>query len=501
MRVYDDSSAGFTIVRGLAERLAAAAPYLLGDLPSDARTDDPSVRASALLGALIEAARPSGANPERWLLFVAVFGRYPGSSEFLRFARSLESDRPEVATQWLLAHALQGHGPYFDQGMRVVSDRPVAELSSSASADYVTGIQRVVRETLRRWSESHRFTPAMWHETDWGLRSLSVTEMRRLQLHGPQAQEPPIDSLIVPFRTDVLFLDAPDGRKADAWACMARFSGNRVSHVGYDLIPISSADLRSHGEAGNSAAYLSVIKHSHKVACISDTTRREFAGVARAFPAQGLKGPLVGSVPLPEVGAVDASAITKRVRTDGEPVVILCPGTRELHKNHETILWAAERLWREGLDFELHFMGRMGIDFASFKDVESKLIAKGRPIIDLGLVTDETLWKELKSADAVVFISLQEGFGLPVVEALSVGTPVLTTEYGSQGEIGRLGGCLLVDPRDDVAVTDALRRLVGEPALREELRAQIAERPRRRWDDYATDLWDFFIESETAVAS
>jgi glycosyltransferase involved in cell wall biosynthesis len=99
----------------------------------------------------------------------------------------------------------------------------------------------------------------------------------------------------------------------------------------------------------------------------------------------------------------------------------------------------------------------------------------------------------LTNADAAVFISLQEGFGLPVVEALSVGTPVMTTCYGSQGELGRQGGCLLVDPRDDSSVTAGLRRLVTEPALRAELRAQIARRPRRTWDDYADELWQFLI--------
>jgi glycosyltransferase involved in cell wall biosynthesis len=448
-----------------------------------------------LLGQLVEAVRSESESPERWLLLVAVLGRYPGSSEFLRFTRSLETELPEHVTESLLELALRGRGSYSDHGMRIVSDIPVAELASSATLDYVTGIQRVVRETVRHWSANHGFEPARWHESDWALRTLTSAEIRRLRLHGPQSASGSPE-LVVPFRTDVLFLDAPDGRKADAWSCMARFSGNRVSHLAYDLIPISSADLRNEGEAGNSAAYLSVLRHSHRVACISDTTQREFQGYVRAFPAQGIRGPEVGSVPLPEVGAVDASAIEVRERPDRETVVVLCPGTRELHKNHETILWAAERLWREELDFELRFLGRMGADFASFRAAQTKLLAKGRPITDLGPVSDATLWTEYKSADVVAFISLQEGFGLPVVEALSVGTPVLTTEYGSLGEIGRLGGCLLVDPRSDVAVTDALRRLVVDRGLRDQLRAQIDKRPRRLWEDYATDLWSFFMDSQ-----
>jgi glycosyltransferase involved in cell wall biosynthesis len=136
----------------------------------------------------------------------------------------------------------------------------------------------------------------------------------------------------------------------------------------------------------------------------------------------------------------------------------------------------------------------MGAEFESFQEVEQCLAAAGRPSVDLGLVSDEVMWSELSSADAAVFVSLQEGFGLPVVEALSVGTPVMTTNYGSQGEIGQLGGCLLVDPRDDSSVTAGLRRLVTEPTLRAELREQISQRPQRTWESFAAELWDFLID-------
>jgi glycosyltransferase involved in cell wall biosynthesis len=299
---------------------------------------------------------------------------------------------------------------------------------------------------------------------------------------------------VVPYLTDVLFLEAPHWSKSDGWACMARFSGNRIDHLGYDLIPITSADLRPRGEAAASTALFSVIKHSNKVACISKATETEFQGYVQGLAAQGLRGPLVRAVPLPTVGTISRTGSCVTARTSAERVVIVCPGARERHRNHETILWAAERLWREGLDFELRFVGGMGAEFESFQEVQQRLAAVGRPIVDLGLVPDDVMWSELSSADAAAFVSLQEGFGLPVVEALSAGTPVMTTNYGSQGEIGQLGGCLLVDPRDDGSVTAGLRRLVTEPALRAELREQISQRPQRTWDDFAVDLWDFLIE-------
>lgn len=486
------------LIAALAERLREAAKHLLAEVPDGATSHDAAERAAALLPPLVDVARKPEATAQRWLLFVAIHGRYPNTAEFLRLSRAMELDTPEVSTVALLDNAVAKPGPYAGSGMQVVTGMPVIEVHTSGAVDFVTGIQRTVRETLRYWSVKHPFALAMWHRDSCAMRSPTPKEISRLQIPSAHPQRPSGvagdgPTLVVPYLTDVLFLDAPDGSKADGWACMARFSGNRVDHLTYDLIPITSADLRGEGEPAHSTALLSVIKHSHKVACISATTELEVRGYVQGLEAQGLRGPVVRTVPLPTVGAMSSPPRrTSPPKPDGQ-LVIVCPGTRERHKNHETILWAAERLWREGLRFELRFMGRMGAEFASFREVERRLVAKGRPITDLGMVSEDVMWSELASADAAVFISLQEGFGLPIVEALSVGTPVMTTSYGSQGELGRLGGCLLVDPRDDRSVTAGLRRLVTEPDLRADLRAQISQRPQSTWEDFAVELWDFLI--------
>jgi glycosyltransferase involved in cell wall biosynthesis len=89
-----------------------------------------------------------------------------------------------------------------------------------------------------------------------------------------------------------------------------------------------------------------------------------------------------------------------------------------------------------------------------------------------------------------VFTSLHEGYGLPVAESLAYGTPTLTTEYGSTAEIAAEGGALTVDPRDDDALVGAMRRLLTDDALIEQLAADARQRPTRTWDDYARELWD-----------
>ncbi|OZB88619.1 MAG: hypothetical protein B7X41_07235, partial [Microbacterium sp. 14-71-5] len=173
-------------------------------------------------------------------------------------------------------------------------------------------------------------------------------------------------------------------------------------------------------------------------------------------------------------------------------------GRLEPHKNHDALLFAAERLWREGLQFDLHLVGGPGWDLSHVQETLERLDRDGRPLQWSRSMGDDELWELLRSASFSVFISLHEGFGLPVAESLACGTPVLTTTYGSQGEIAAAGGCLTVDPRDDESVVEGLRRMVTDPELLDELRTQAANRPRRTWDDYAADLWQTLVQEEVA---
>ncbi len=79
-------------------------------------------------------------------------------------------------------------------------------------------------------------------------------------------------------------------------------------------------------------------------------------------------------------------------------------------------------------------------------------------------------------ADAFVFPSLYEGFGLPVLEAMARGVPVATSSRASLGEVAG-DAALLFDPESVDAIRDALRRLMDDGALRERLRSRVASGP------------------------
>ncbi|WP_333834387.1 glycosyltransferase family 4 protein [Rubrimonas sp.] len=106
-------------------------------------------------------------------------------------------------------------------------------------------------------------------------------------------------------------------------------------------------------------------------------------------------------------------------------------------------------------------------------DAEMRLIERSPRIVHLDYVTLRQLVTLMQGARALLFASVYEGFGLPVIEGFLCGTPVVTAAIGSTAEIAG-DAAILVDPYDVGAMRDVIRRLSGPdwPSLRSELSAR-----------------------------
>jgi len=155
-----------------------------------------------------------------------------------------------------------------------------------------------------------------------------------------------------------------------------------------------------------------------------------------------------------------------------EPSEILEPGspyilsvsTLEPRKNLAGLLDAfrLSGLWSDG--YELVIVGPDGweLEIATLIETQPREVAQG--VRTLGYVSDAELGALYRAAAAAAYPSFSEGFGLPVLEAMSWGTPVVTSSHGSTAEVAGAAG-ILVDPSrpDDiaaglVAATDPARR-------------------------------------------
>lgn len=498
----DAAPTGATVLRvdALAQRLRAAAEVYLPDTPPTEQ--DASADAGVVLDAMIRAFTRDRDAAGAWLTWTAVAGAFPSSSQVRATLRATELRGPADGALWLLdaCRPALADPETADREFDVVVGAVVPSVDYCARVEHHTGIQRVVRETLPRWHAEHDVLPVAWSDRGSMMRRLAPLEEDRVlrwneQAHLGRTPDPthPAPRMVVPWRSNVVLIEVPLPQLYPALIGMAQWSPNTVTVVGYDAIPVVSTDMRPDLEPDNYVQYLSLVKHAARISGISVSAAQEFRGFAHALPSQGLPRPVVTEAFLPgEAPHATGPGVPARDRP-----LVLSVGSQEAHKNHVSLVHAAEVLWREGLEFELELLGRAGWGAEALEARVAELAALGRPVRFRRGVRDQDLWDGYRSARVTVFTSLHEGYGLPVAESLACGTPVITTNYGSTREIADLGGCLVVDPRVDDELVAALRSVLTDDELRERLAHEARSRPVRTWSDYAGELWEQLIEGTT----
>ncbi len=137
-------------------------------------------------------------------------------------------------------------------------------------------------------------------------------------------------------------------------------------------------------------------------------------------------------------------------------------------KNHVPLIRAFDRVKSEGA--YPHRLVLAGSDWSRAEDVHhaAEACRCHADIVFTGFAPTQDLPDLYAGADAFVYPSLYEGFGMPVLEAMACGTPVACSNVSSLPEVTGDTG-LLFDPTDETAIADALRVLMSDPAAREEL--------------------------------
>ncbi len=404
-----------------------------------------------------------------------------------------------------------------------------------------TGVQRVTRALAAALAAIPRIdlVPVRWCAEREAIIRAEATWLRGLAGHGG----PVLPTL--PDSGEPLHLTGADaGWLRDAWLLLpevphigggapdapapalpvaldyARYYGLRSAAVFYDLIPLRVPGYED--MAASHAAYARALSAADLVLPISASSGSDLLAWwkeqgldARRLPRVRpvlLSGEMAGSArvledvpldlspnPLPQGEGALFSPPTGPTtgRPEGKPcgrapgggVRFLAWGTVEPRKNQVALLSAFNALCRRRPDLDLRLDVVGGLHPSVTDAVRAEAGSSDGRIELHGYVPDEALRELVRACDASVFVSLSEGFGLPVAESLWQGKPCLCSDHGSMAEIGEGGGCLLVDPAEPKAIELGLERLADDPKLRCRLSQEARERALVTWEEYARAVW------------
>jgi glycosyltransferase involved in cell wall biosynthesis len=187
-----------------------------------------------------------------------------------------------------------------------------------------------------------------------------------------------------------------------------------------------------------------------------------------------------------------------RVGTDAAPF-LLCVGNRKPHKNLIAAVETLARLREEDPHLRLVVVGQ---EFPGWSDVVARAQALGvaEAVNVRPSVSDEELRALYRRAEVLLFVSLYEGFGLPILEAMGCGTPVVASNQASIPEVVGAAG-VIVDPHDYGAMAEAIRSIRTDPVLRHRLVRLGRERSSFfRWEHTAVRTADVLYDVARGVA-
>ena len=219
-----------------------------------------------------------------------------------------------------------------------------------------------------------------------------------------------------------------------------------------------------------------VARRARLVLAPSESTRRD---VIRLLGIAPERTRVIPYAPSPRFAPVGGGAERVEARHGVRSPYFLYVGTLEPRKNVAAALRAFARVAADIPTQRFLLVGQRGWKCEDVFAEASRPALEGR-VTFLDYVPEDDLPLLYTHATALVYPSLYEGFGFPVLEAMACGAPVLTSRSSSLAEIGA-GAALLVDPRDEAEMAEALRAL----ATRAELRADLRRRGRARAAEYS----------------
>jgi glycosyltransferase involved in cell wall biosynthesis len=316
-------------------------------------------------------------------------------------------------------------------------------LRSAANKGYSLFVRRLARLLPRAWQPfltGSKYEPSLARL----VVSLLVPLQRASSMAGQVAQRFSRTKPSVQFRQGDILLLADSVWNYAPWAAVqaAKSAGVHVAAIVYDIIPVTHAQFFAPSSREKFAAALPLLlRNADTFLCISAYTQAQLQAYHAAQPHAATLGPKLFCNFTLGV-ELDDPASGNQVRTKVSSVfsparpVYLAVGTLEPRKNHACLLQAFQKLWDEGHNSALLIVGRVGWMCEELLETIQRHPRFGQQLFFMDDISDAELDYCYAHARALLFPSLVEGFGLPIIEALRRGLPVFASDIPVFREVG-----------------------------------------------------------------
>lgn len=361
-----------------------------------------------------------------------------------------------------------------------------------------TGIQRVTRGLARSLLEmGFKLVPVRWDQEQSKFYQPSMENLRHLEKwNGPQvsawsdwidpSNSSANDWLLIPEL--VLYLDEQHLAKLKQHTLDLNL---RCAWVFYDAVPWKMQDIFPNFYTPESVRahvrYMEWLNEFELIFPISQFSRIDLISFLStvSWRTLSLENRIQTCVLPGEF--IESSRKTNVKQNTSGVIKILCAGTVEPRKNHLTLLQAYIEVVNQVVQpIELYIVGR-----SAEPDLAAKVqnFVKTYPRIYWEENADDVRLRELYTeCDFTVYPSLEEGFGLPILESLWYACPCICRDSGAMREVAEGGGCLMVETKDVDALAGAMLKMIKDDALRLRLTQEAVSRPIKTWRDYALEV-------------
>ena len=357
-----------------------------------------------------------------------------------------------------------------------------------------TGVQRVARQTARALADAGiKVIASTWDPENRSIAPLLPKEIHHLsKWNGPMSEQwhhwvPPSEA---PENSWLMSNEMPprsDPGVNGELLEFAKLNELRTAVTFFDAIPFIFPNLYPAGFAELHYSYMEQLAAWDLIFPISIQSAKDMFDVLpeSICPEQDLNKKL-NPIPLPSEFPSAKRNLDSPVSLNARPFILVI-STFEQRKNHISLLRAmaiAQR--RLPFGFDLILVGHpLEASVIKLVNLYQEKLPSMKIVHD---ASDDQIKELLHRADFTVFPSIEEGFGLPIVESLWHGKPVICDHQRAINEIAKDGGCLQVDVLNVEQLAEAIVTLATDFDVYLSKCREIKNRSFRTWEDYVSDI-------------